>query len=918
MSIWHFESFFAPRSVALIGASDKPRSVGRVLLENMKSSGYRGQIWPVNPKHGELAGLTCYASVSALPDVPELAVLCVAAARVPATIAELGERGVRAAIVISAGFGETATAEGRALEAALREAASVHKMRIIGPNCVGVMVPGIGLNASFSHLSPARGRLAFVSQSGALCTAILDNVAGRGVGFSHFVSLGNALDVDFGDMLDYLANDAETSAILLYIESVSHVRKFISAGRAASRNKPVIVIKSGRNQAGARAAASHTGALIGSDAVYDAAFRRAGMLRVYDMEELFDAVETLARVTGRAEPLRPFQSSSEGALMIVSNGGGPAVLATDQLTACGGKLAELSPATLQTLNALLPATWSHANPVDMIGDADAARYRSAMDAVFDQPDVDAVLAMKCPTAVSDNLEAARAVIEAYEACRLRGSAPLLLTCWLGEATVHPSRRAFADAGIATYDTPEKAVRAFLHIEEYRRNERIVREVPRQAVIGKLPDRSSAETVMRQARQEGRELLFDHEAKQVLAAYHVPVLPSRVVLNADEAVHAAEELGYPVALKLLSPQITHKSDVGGVVLNVNDAAGIVQAIDIINRNVTRLRPDAQVAGFSVQPMLNTKGYELIVGAMTDNQFGPVILFGEGGVAVEVLDDKALGLPPLNANLAADMIRSTRVFKRLAGYRDRKPVDFLALTNIIIAISQLVIDFPAIRELDINPLTCDENGVIALDVRIRIGTGTESVIPRLAVSSYPQWQEQHVMLSTGQGLLIRPVRPEDGIALGRLMAKLTPEDLFHRFHGEYPVLIPEQAARISQIDYDREIVLVAVDDESEKTGQHSDIYGCIQCTMRPGSAEAEFAIMIRSDMHGIGIGSSLTSSLLHILPRVPGISSLRGVARASNQRIAELLLALGFSQQLASEGGYTVFRLPIHASQNATAA
>jgi len=723
MSIRNFANLFAPKSLALIGAGQRPQSIGQVLLRNVLQSGFAGSVMPVNPKYTTLEGLTCYPDIASLPEAPDLAVLCIGATHIPQAIAGLAARGTRAAVVISAGFSELGTAEGKQLEQAMLDAARPHDMRIVGPNCVGVMVPGAKLNASFAHIAPAPGNLAFVSQSGALCTAILDRVSGRDIGFSHFISLGNSSDVDFGDMLEYLGNDDNTSAILLYIEAVTHVQKFMAKGRKAALKKPVIVIKAGRNKAGAKAAASHTGALIGSDGVYDVAFKRAGMLRVYEMEELFDAVETLARITAR-KPLAA--SLKTDTLAIISNGGGPAVLATDYLTAQGGALTQYGQPSIEVLNAVLPPTWSHGNPVDIIGDADGKRYGDTLAAVLAAPETESVFVMKCPTAVSDNLEAAKAVVATAQA-----SDKLMLTCWLGEATARESRQLFAEAGLPTYESPEDAVRAFLHIGEYRRSQAMMLEEPVSAPQF-FHDSKAVNAIIERAFAEGRDELFEHEAKDVLSAYSIPVVKTLRVSNADEAVTAAQRIGFPVALKILSPDISHKSDVGGVVLDLNSKEEVRAAAESMLKNVKGLRPSASLIGFTVQKMLKRRGgYELIIGMSTDRQFGPVLMFGAGGVAVEVLDDKALQLPPLTPALAENMVKSTRVYRQLKGFRDRKPAHMETIISTLLKVSQLASDVADIAELDINPLVVDNLGSIALDARIKIEKSAIPLGQRLAI-------------------------------------------------------------------------------------------------------------------------------------------------------------------------------------------
>lgn len=873
MTIRNLENMFVPKSLALIGVGERPFSVGHVLMQNVLQSGFAGTVMPVNPKYNSVSGMTCYPDVKSLPETPDLAVLCVGAEHVPQAIADLAARGTRAAVVISAGFGEVGTAEGKKLEQDMLAAAKPHNLRIIGPNCVGVMVPGAKLNASFAHIAPSAGSLAFVSQSGALCTAILDYVAERDIGFSHFVSLGNCSDVDFGDMLDYLAADPTTSAILLYIEAVTSVRKFMSAARAASRNKPVIVIKSGRNKAGAKAAASHTGALIGSDGVYDVAFKRAGMLRVYDMEELFDAVETLARVT-KSGVYMPGNGAGD-ALVMVTNGGGPAVLATDALVGQGGKLAELSSETIAKLNKVLPPTWSHGNPVDIIGDADGKRYQAALEVVMQAPEAEALFVMKCPTAVSDNVEAAKAVIGVPNEEK-----KLLLTCWLGEATARDSRRLFAQAGIPTYETPEKAVREFLHIAQYRHNQAMLMEVPPNVARDGKRDREAVKAIIAKAFLEGRSELFEHEAKDVFVAYGIPVVQTISVSTAEEAAQAAERIGFPVVLKIVSPDISHKTDVGGVMLDLKNKQEVLGAAQSMLKTIGTLRPEAKLQGFNVEQMAAKRdGYELIVGMSTDRQFGPVLMFGEGGVAVEVIDDKALALPPVNSLLAEDMIKSTRIYKRLKGFRDRKPVPLEAISGVLVQVSQLVTDIAEISELDINPLIADSAGVIALDARIKLAKTELTGTQRLVISTYPQQLEETAKLKNGSNILLRPIRPQDAAALKSLIETLTPNDLYQRFRGEYPALSASQIARVTHIDYDRDMVLVAMSGE--------EMVGCLLCTMHPGSTEAEFTLVVRSDHKGQGIGYALTDKIIRYVSAMPQMASLFGYALPGNDSLLDML-------------------------------
>lgn len=792
MSVRNLNYLFHPRSIVLIGASNEVQSVGSVLVSNLFSAGFDGPIDLVSPHHRVIGGIRVYKEIASLPEPADLAVIATPPATVPGIIAELAQKGTRAAVVISAGFSETAGEEHRQLRQEMLDAARSSLLRIAGPNCLGVMVPGAGLNASFAHTSPLEGHLAFAAQSGAIVTSVLDWAKSRGIGFSHLVSLGNMADVDFGDMLDYLASDMETTAILLYIESVTQARKFMSAARAAARSKPVIVIKAGRYAAGARAAASHTGAMAGMDEVYDAAIRRAGMLRVHSLEELFEAVESLSMG----------HLPAGDRLAILSNGGGIGVLATDALIEYGGRLAELSEEAITRLNNVLPATWSHGNPVDIIGDAPGSRYSLAFEALLGDPDIDAALILNCPTAVASSTEAAQAVIniidEHHHAC--------VLTNWAGEAAAKSARRLFSDHDIPSYDTPEVAVRAFMHMVDYRRNQDLLMQTPPSIPEAFTPDTPTAKSYIKSALREGRDWLTEPESKAVLSAYGIPCVPTVVAKSPVQAAQAAEEIGFPVALKILSPDITHKSDVGGVVLDIEEATAVKKAAESMLKRIRTISPEARIDGFTVQAMVRRPGsQELIVGVIEDRQFGPVLLFGHGGTAVEVINDKALGLPPLNMNLAREMMKRTRVYKLLEGYRDQPAADLEAITLTLVRVSQLVIDIGEIVELDINPLLADANGVIGLDTRIKVKAGSGHAHERLAICPYPKALEEEVPLGDGRTLLLRPIVPEDEPSLQRVFANLTAEEIRLRFFLPMKVLSHVNAARFTQIDYDREMAL-----------------------------------------------------------------------------------------------------------------
>jgi acetyltransferase len=899
MTVRNLDRLLSPASVALIGASTEPHSVGQVTARNLLQGGFKGPILPVNPRHAAIEGVFAYPNVAALPIAPDLAVIATPPDTVPGLIAELGARGTRAAVVLTAGFGEGGAEAGVRRRQAMLDAARPHLLRVLGPNCVGLLVPGIGLNASFAHIGAKPGDLAFLTQSGAIVTALLDWAAPRGIGFSHLISMGGMADVDFGDLLDQLGQDPGVRAILLYVEGVTNPRKFMSAARAAARTKPVLVVKSGRRAEGARAARSHTGALAGSDAVYDAAFRRAGMLRVHDTAELFDAVETLALVAARLGGNLPAER-----LAILTNGGGPGVMATDALIDRGGALAELAPDTLAALDAALPPTWSHGNPVDIIGDAPAGRYRAALDAVLSDPNADAVLVLNCPTAIADPTEAAEAVIETIGNRRR-----LVLTNWLGAGAAAPARALFARAGIPTYETPDQAVRAFMHLVQYRRNQELLRQVPRTVGDGGRPDRAAARRPIEAALAEGRDWLSEVEAKAVMRAYGIPIVPTEVAATPDEAAATAGRLGLPAALKILSPDITHKTDVGGVALDLADPPAVKAAAERMLRTVAQHAPDARVTGFTVQPMVARPGaFELILGIVDDGTFGPVLLFGQGGVAVEVLDDKALGLPPLDEVLAREMIGRTRVARLLAGFRGRPPADLDGIVHALVRLSELAADHPEVVELDINPLLADADGVIALDARIRVAPAQQPGTGRFAIRPYPQELEAAGTLPDGCAIRLRPIRPEDAPALESIIARMTPEDLRMRFFAPMRRLPEVLLARLTQIDYDREMALIAfadapVDAASDKPGEVG--LGVVRLLADPDGQQAEFAIGVRSDMKGRGLGWLLMSRIIDYA-RQRSIRAVVGDVLRENQAMLDLARDLGFGAE-AQAADPSVIRL-----------
>ncbi len=877
MTTRNLDRLFKPQSVALIGASKRVSSVGSVLAKNLFGSGFDGPIMPVNPKHRSIQGVLTFPDIESLPLVPDLAVIATPPDTVPGIIHQLGEHGTKAAVVITAGLNETG-AGGASLKQAMLDAAKPHLLRVVGPNCLGILVPGLGLNASFAHIDPLPGRLAFVAQSGAVVTSVIDWATSRGIGFSHLVALGDMADVDVGDMLDYLANDPGTNAILLYIEAITDARKFMSAGRAAARMKPVVVVKAGRHPEGARAAASHTGALAGVDAVYDTAFRRAGMLRVIQLEELFDAVQTLSMV----------KPPDGDRLAIVTNGGGVGVMATDALIDHGGELAKLNPQTINELDRHLPPTWSKTNPVDIIGDAPPERFEHAIAAVMDDPNVDAILAINCPTAIASPTEAGEAVIQAVGRHRRRSP---IFTSWLGDGAVLEARRAFAANDMPTFETPEDAVGAFMQLVAYRRNQKTLMETPASLNEELTPDLATARSVIDPALEVGRSWLTEPEAKQLLAAYDIPVTKTVQAATPREAAAIAAEFGGGIALKILSEDIIHKSDVGGVALDLYGPRHVEEAATAMLQRVRTAQPDADIIGFAVQPMIHRPGaHELIVGAISDAVFGPLILFGQGGTAVELLDDKALAMPPLNMRLAHEAMSKTRIYRLLQGYRDRPPAALDAVAATLIKIARLVIDHPEIDELDINPLLADDFGVMALDVRVRLEPTEKTGPERLAIKPYPRELEELVTLKDGRQLLLRPVRPEDEPAFHLGFTKLTPEEIQLRFFTPMKTLSHVMAARFTQIDYDREMALVLVE---EGVAGEAAIFGVARIIADPDNEHAEYAIIVGQEMTGQGLGELMMNRLISYA-RKRGIGEIYGEVLRKNAPMLGLCDKLGFVQ------------------------
>lgn len=872
MTVRNLESFFNPASVALIGGTDDTASVGGVVTRNLMAGDYRGELYIVNHRREKVQGRKAWRAVGDLPEPPELGIIAIPARGIPQVVSELGEAGARAAVVISAGFAELGTDEGRELQNEILEMARPHGVRLLGPNCVGMMAPLAGINASFAHLAPRVGKLACVSQSGAILTAMLDWAESHRIGFSALASLGNAADVNAADLLDYLAMDPRTSAILLYLEGLTESRRFFSAARVAARNKPVIVVKSGRHEAGARAAASHTAALAGADGVFDAAFRRAGMLRVRSLEELFDAAEVLSMT-------RPPKGRR---VAVLTNGGGVGVLAADALLDEGAELARLSDDTISALDAELPATWSKGNPVDIIGDAPPERYAVAMKPLAADPGVDVLLALNCPTALASSRDAAAAVADAAER-----DGPLLVTSWIGEHEAAEARELFAHRRIPSYNMPEKAVRAFMYLDRYRRNQHNLMETPPSVPEDFTPDTARARDIIQAALDAGREWLDEVEAKGLLDAYEIPVVASHRVATPAAAGEKAREIGQAVAVKVLSPDIVHKSEAGAVLLDVEPRNAEAVAAAALER-LARTHPDARITGLSVQAMVNRQNaWELFAGIATDSLFGPILVFGEGGVAVEVIRDQAIGLPPLTMHLADDLVARTRVDRRLRGFRHREAVDREALCFTLVKLAQSATDLAEVIELDINPLIASPAGVIALDARARVRVAELGAAERLTIRPYPRELEDTIRAEDGAAFRVRPIRPEDEPALVALFKRLTPEEVRYRFLGPMKVLTHHQAVRFSQLDYDREMALALIDPADDA------IQGVVRISADPDNREAEYAIVVARHLAGRGLGTQLMERIIDHA-RGWGIHRITGRVLAENDTMLDLCRRLGFRE------------------------
>jgi acetyltransferase len=873
----NLHKIFDPKSIAVIGASDEEGSVGYALMKNLAELGYEGKVYPINLQKKEIFGHKAYQTVDQLPETVDLAVIATPAKIVPDVVEQCGKAGVIGIVIISAGFKEVGS-EGKALEDKILEIKKKYGLRILGPNCLGIIRPSLHLNATFATSMPKPGNIAFISQSGALCTAILDWAIHENIGFSNFVSVGSMIDVDFGDLIDYFGTDPGTRSILMYIEGISNAREFMSAARHFARTKPVIVVKAGKFRESAKAAASHTGSLTGEDMTYDAAFKRAGIVRVEEIADLFNSAEVLS--------MQPLPTGPN--LAIVTNAGGPGVMATDGLIAREGKLAKLSQKTIERLSDILPHYWSRGNPIDILGDAKADRYRVAIEACLDDQNVDGLLVIYTPQGVTDPSEVAESIVESL---KNKSLGKTVLTSFMGHKEVEEANHILNENDIPTYSTPEQAVKTYMYMYQYKRNLELLYETPEELPVDSVPPKRPLMVIMRNAASENREILTEMEAKQLLDYYSIPVVKTLIAKTADEARILASQIGYPVVLKILSPQIVHKTDVGGVVLDINSEIELLEAFDTVMERAKQHSPKAEIHGVTVQPMIKKQGYEIILGAKTDPLFGPIILFGMGGIGVELFRDVAVGLPPLNQTLAKRIMEETKVYQLLRGYRDARPANLKLIEEITVRFSQMLIDFPQLKEVDINPLFVNEREAFALDARIvidkeRVFAEIEPHV-HLVITPYPKKYETSWKLRDGRTILLRPIKPEDEQLWLEMFQNFSEQSIRYRFFSIIKDTPHEMRVRYCNIDYDREMAIVA---QMTERGRRR-ILGVVRVLIEPDKKTGEIAFIVADPWQGLGIGSKMVDYMIEIC-KDKKLETLYAVMLRDNYRAVTLMKKMGF--------------------------
>ncbi|MEW8646801.1 MAG: bifunctional acetate--CoA ligase family protein/GNAT family N-acetyltransferase [Candidatus Thiodiazotropha endolucinida] len=875
MQSHYLTSLFSPKSIAMFGASDRKNSVGEVVFKNLISSGFKGDIYPINLKHDKIQGIKAYKSIEAIIKPVELAVVATPAKTIPAIVQACGEHGVKTMIILSAGFRESGTA-GRRLEDKIVELAKDYGMRFIGPNCLGLIRPDQGINITFGNNNAAPGNLALVSQSGAICTAILDWAEVNDIGFSTVISTGIGADLDFGDYLDFLVSDPMTDSILLYVEGIKDARRFMSGLRAAARIKPVIVLKVGRHAAGAEASMSHTGALVGSDETFSAALSRSGVLRVETISQLFSAAKALSsryRVYGDR-------------LAIITNGGGPGVMAADRASDLNIELAGFNDQTIDALNKALPDVWSHGNPVDIIGDAPPERYRAAVDICLNDPGVDGTIVILTPQAMTEPEEVARALIDLADSHKKP-----ILTSWMGGKQIETARKLFKDARLPSFRTLENAVDAFSYLSSYQKNQRLLLQTPAKSSRRHIqPDTEGARLIIESALSEQRKILTEPESFALLGAFRINAVRNGIARSANEALILAESIGFPVAMKIYSPDISHKSDAGGIRLNISNAQVVRSTYRDLIEQVKETRPEANVEGVTVEQMYQSpNGRELLIGIVRDPVFGPVISFGSGGTAVEVMGDSAIALPPLNRSLASDLIDRTKAAKLLSQFRHMPPANREALIDVLLRVSTMACELPWIREMDINPLIVDDQGAVAVDARIRVDFPRPSTDPyhHLAIHPYPVNLVNTTQLPNGTNIVIRPIRPEDADLEQTFTRQLSDEAKYFRFMSSIQELTPEMLTRFTQIDYHNEMALIAVTED----GNHEIELGVARYVINPDKKSCEFALVVSDQWQRQGIGHKLMHQLMEVA-RDRGLEKMEGEVLSNNFKMLDLMKSLYF--------------------------
>lgn len=880
MATLSLDKIFKPKSIAVIGASNKEGTVGYTLINNVKLWA-GGKVYPVNINETEVQGLKAYKSVSELPEAIDLAIIATPARTVPEIVEQCGKAGILGIIIISAGFKEMGP-EGKALEEKIIQLMKTYHIRIVGPNCLGIIRPSLKLNATFTNKTPRPGNIAFISQSGALSTAILDWAIHENIGFSNFVSVGSMIDVAFGDLIDYFGSDPDTRSILMYIEGIVDARKFMSAARHFARSKPIVVVKAGKFSESAKAASSHTGALAGEGVVYDAAFKRSGIVNVEEIQDLFNCAEVLGK---QPNPKGPN-------LAIITNAGGPGVMSTDALIARGGKLAELSQNTLDTLNKVLPPYWSKGNPIDVLGDAKTERYKAAIDACLSDENVDGLLVIYTPQSMEDPTKIAKMIVEQWMS---KGSQKTILTSFMGYEEVEDANHILSKYGIPTYTTPEQAIKTYMYMYQYKRNLELLYETPEELSVDDIPPKRPLTVILRNAMKENRDSLTEKEAKEFLQYYNIPVVKTLVAKTADEADVLAAQLGYPVVMKILSPQIIHKTDAGGVILDIASEADLRKAFDQIISRAKQYNPKAEIQGVTIQPMIKMGGYEVILGAKTDPLFGPVILFGMGGVGVELLHDVSFGLPPLNQTLARRMMEDTKVYQLLRGFRNRPAGNLRLLEEVMVRFSQMLVDFPQLKEVDINPLLISEKELIALDARISIHKDrkVDKLEPygHLVISPYPRKYETLWKLRDGRTVLLRPIKPEDEPMWLEMFQNFSERSIRYRFFEIIKDTPHEVRIRYCNIDYDREMAIVG---ELEEKGQRK-IAGVVRLIIEPDMKAGEVAIIVADPWQGLGLATRMMDQIIEVA-KDKKLEMVYGEVMKENFRAISLMKEMGFTVTL----------------------